>query len=128
MPPVAPVGKRSRRATYQASPLTAFWALLVKFRHLPTFIVVGTHFLTTIIGAAGVDPIVTRVGSSSPETFGLAAPLTFGSSLKAKIEPFDWKSVAWLATTVPLARGVFKVMSNWITASPFAGRLRFRTS
>ena len=32
----------------------------------------------------GDDTIVTRVGSSSPETVGLAVPLTFGSSLNGE--------------------------------------------
>ena len=74
------------------------------------------------------DTIVTRVGSSSPETAGSAAPLTFGSSLKAKTVPFARRSVDWLVTTVPLERLELSVMSNWIRAWPLAGTFRLRMS
>ncbi len=74
------------------------------------------------------EAIVTRVGSSSPATSGSAAPLTFGSSLSAKIEPSESRSADWLVTTVPFSSGAASVTSNWIRISPLTGTLRLRMS
>ena len=72
-----------------------------KLPHCARFNVAGPDFRTTSAGSEadgsiGGTTIVTRVGS--------AVPLTFGSSLKAKVVPLARRSVAWLVTTVPLAR------------------------
>ena len=71
---------------------------------------------------------MTRVGSSSPETAGSAWPLTFGSSLTAKVAPLARRSVDWSVTTVPLASLEASVMSNWIRTWPLTGTLRLRMS
>src|SRR5215475_14669256 len=97
-----------------------------KLPHCPRFIVAGPDFVTTSAGSDEVDDtIVTRVGSSALGTVGSGAvPLTLGSSLQAKTVPVARRSVDWLVTTVPLARGDLSVMSNWIKTSPPTGRLR----
>ncbi len=99
-----------------------------KLPHCPRFIVARPVFVTTSAGSEAANTIVTRVGSSPPETVGSAVPLTLGSSLQAKVVPLARESVAWLVTTVPLAMAGLSVMSNWIRTSPLTGRLRLRTS
>src|SRR5262245_60047561 len=101
MPPVAPVGNRSRRDTFQASLVPVFWTSMPKLPHCPIFIVPGPDFVTTSAGSEE-DTIVTRVGSSPLGTVGSVEPLTLGSSLQAKVVPLARRSVAWLVTTVPL--------------------------
>src|SRR5262245_26272473 len=117
MPPVTIRGNTSRRDTSQASVGPVFWTSMAKLPHCPTFICGGPDFLTTSTGSPA-DAIVTRVGSSSPETVGLAEPLTFGSSLTANVVPLARRSADWLVTTVPFARPDFSLMSNWTRTSP----------
>ena len=74
------------------------------------------------------EAIVTRVGSSSPDTSGSAVPLTFGSSLSAKVEPFESRSRDWLVTTVPFESVAARRTSNWIRTSPPSGMLKLRMS
>ena len=75
-------------------------------------VVIVVVVLCALRGACGADPIITRVGSSSPETSGLDGPLTYGSSLIAKTVPFASRSVAWFVTVVPLAMAETSRMSN----------------
>src|SRR5262249_56922144 len=114
MPPAVPWGSRSRMETFQASPLPVFWRSTPKLPHCARFIVAGPDLVTTSAGSEPADTIVTRVGSPPPETVGSAVPLTLGSSLQAKVVPLARRSVARLATTVPLARPDLTVIAHWI--------------
>src|SRR5260370_5279157 len=86
MPPVPPLGSRSRSVTFHASLVPVFWTLKPNCPHCPRLIVAGPDLVNTRSGAPTIPPTVieTLALAVCGGVFHVTTPVPASRSLRSE--------------------------------------------